>query len=186
MLDRTDKGGTVSMTQLTYVALLLSTIGESVIIPPNAITNVQFGYMFDGFFAETLNQLGQPGTNYSVKLRKAADSDLTVPDGIGNGGGNILYRLREGIERFLITDINNAAASAQAQSTVFIMLDQLASAGAIEYFNHIPGGCNVLYLDGHVDFIRYVSSPSGSDDGATPPVLPSVATVVGVLSAASE
>jgi prepilin-type processing-associated H-X9-DG protein len=22
-------------------------------------------------------------------------------------------------------------------------------------FNHIPGGCNVLYMDGHVEFIRY-------------------------------
>ena len=22
-------------------------------------------------------------------------------------------------------------------------------------FNHLPGGCNVLYLDGHVDFVRY-------------------------------
>jgi prepilin-type processing-associated H-X9-DG protein len=21
--------------------------------------------------------------------------------------------------------------------------------------NHVPGGCNVLYLDGHVDFIKY-------------------------------
>lgn len=35
------------------------------------------------------------------------------------------------------------------------MIDQLGAAGAIELFNHIPGGCNVLYLDGHVDFIRY-------------------------------
>ncbi len=22
-------------------------------------------------------------------------------------------------------------------------------------FNHVPGGSNVLYLDGHVDFVRY-------------------------------
>jgi prepilin-type processing-associated H-X9-DG protein len=21
--------------------------------------------------------------------------------------------------------------------------------------NHIPGGCNVLYMDGHVEFVRY-------------------------------
>ena len=24
-------------------------------------------------------------------------------------------------------------------------------------FNHIPGGCNVLYMDGHVDFVKYPS-----------------------------
>ena len=35
----------------------------------------------------------------------------------GTAGGDTLYRLREGIERFLITDINNPGASAQAQST---------------------------------------------------------------------
>jgi prepilin-type processing-associated H-X9-DG protein len=22
-------------------------------------------------------------------------------------------------------------------------------------FNHVPGGCNVLFLDGHVEFIKY-------------------------------
>jgi len=26
------------------------------------------------------------------------------------------------------------------------------------YFNHVPGGSNVLFMDGHVDFLRY---PSG-------------------------
>lgn len=26
--------------------------------------------------------------------------------------------------------------------------------GSVEY-NHIPGGCNMLYMDGHVDFVRY-------------------------------
>ena len=23
------------------------------------------------------------------------------------------------------------------------------------HFNHIPGGCNVLFLDGHVEYLRY-------------------------------
>ena len=30
---------------------------------------------------------------------------------IGNGGSNTLYRLREGVERFMITDVNDPAAS---------------------------------------------------------------------------
>ncbi|HNR30726.1 MAG TPA: hypothetical protein PKI11_07535, partial [Candidatus Hydrogenedentes bacterium] len=64
-----------------------------------------------------------------------------------------VYRLREGIERFLITDINNPAATAQAQSTVYIMFDQLATNPSA--YNHIPGGANILYLDGHVRFQRY-------------------------------
>jgi prepilin-type N-terminal cleavage/methylation domain-containing protein/prepilin-type processing-associated H-X9-DG protein len=74
-------------------------------------------------------------------------------DGAGNGGGTTLYRVREGIERFLITDINNPAGSAMAQSEVVIMLDS-PSSGAAE-FSHVPGGGNVLYLDGHVEFIKY-------------------------------
>jgi prepilin-type N-terminal cleavage/methylation domain-containing protein/prepilin-type processing-associated H-X9-DG protein len=83
----------------------------------------------------------------------AADEDLSVPAGIGNGGGSTVYRLREGIERFLITDINNPAASSRAQSEIFIMFDALST--EIQNFNHPPGGSNVLYLDGHVEFIRY-------------------------------
>jgi prepilin-type N-terminal cleavage/methylation domain-containing protein/prepilin-type processing-associated H-X9-DG protein len=85
------------------------------------------------------------------------DDDSTVTEGSGNGGGNTIYRFREGIERFLITNINQAAAGAQAQSTLFVMMDTLSTNPA--GFNHVPGGCNVLYMDGHVDFIRYPTAP---------------------------
>ena len=86
------------------------------------------------------------------------DVDLSpAAEGIGNNGGNTLYRLREGIERFLITDINNPAASAKAQSVIFIMGDALGTQP--EYFNHIPGGANILFMDGHVEFIRYPTRP---------------------------
>ena len=27
----------------------------------------------------------------------------------------------------------------------------------VEDFNHVPGGCNVLYMDGHVEFLKYPS-----------------------------
>ncbi len=66
-----------------------------------------------------------------------------------------LYRLREGIERFFITDINNPAATAKAQSTLPTMWDQLAFDLVEDGFNHLPGGANALYMDGHVAFIRY-------------------------------
>ena len=72
-----------------------------------------------------------------------------------------MYRLREGIERFLITDINNPAASAAAQSEVPVMWDTFGSqstsdaTGGMVVFNHVPGGANILYMDGHVEFVRY-------------------------------
>jgi prepilin-type processing-associated H-X9-DG protein len=64
-----------------------------------------------------------------------------------------LYRLREGIERFFITDINNPAGSAQAQSELAVMWDCVTT--KLSEYNHAPGGGNVLYMDGHVEFIRY-------------------------------
>ncbi len=75
--------------------------------------------------------------------------------GYGNGGTDTIHRLREGIERFTITDINNPASSASAQSEMPIMWDKLATnvSGGVG-FNHVPGGCNTLYMDGHVEFVK--------------------------------
>jgi len=83
-----------------------------------------------------------------------ADRDLTVSEGTGNAGTNTLYRFREGIERFMITDINNPAATAQAQSSLAVIWDEISGDEA-GHFNHVPGGCNVLFLDGHVEFLKY-------------------------------
>jgi len=52
-----------------------------------------------------------------------------------------------------ITDINNPAASAEAQSEIPYLWN-LNSAIVAEY-NHIPGGSKVLYLDGHVGYTRF-------------------------------
>jgi len=82
-----------------------------------------------------------------------SDQDVNGMLPNGNADGDMVYRLREGIERFLITDINNPAASAKAQSEIFIMFDLTATDP--RGFNHIPGGSNVLYLDGHVEFLKY-------------------------------
>jgi prepilin-type N-terminal cleavage/methylation domain-containing protein/prepilin-type processing-associated H-X9-DG protein len=67
-----------------------------------------------------------------------------------------LMRLREGIGRMFITDINNPGASGQADSALAVAWDVLSD--TVEDFSHVPGGSNVLYLDGHARFRRY---PSG-------------------------
>lgn len=94
-------------------------------------------------------------SQYAGSGLAAADSDAKVQAHYGNGGGTVVYRLREGIERFMITDINNPAATAKAQSSVWIMMDLIGSGTVVNYFNHVPGGCNVLYMDGHVAFVKY-------------------------------
>ncbi len=98
----------------------------------------------------------------------ASDSDFRVSATYASsqvGGGDTLFRLRQGIERFLITDINNAAASAVASSAVPLMWDHISANAAA--FAHVPGGGSVLYLDGHVKFIRYPAErfPVSIDSG---------------------
>jgi prepilin-type N-terminal cleavage/methylation domain-containing protein/prepilin-type processing-associated H-X9-DG protein len=90
----------------------------------------------------------------------ASDEDYTIdtgayPELAGTqaNGGNTIYRLREGIERFLIEDINDPGATAQAQSAIPIMWDHLTP--QIKGSGHLPGGMNVLYMDGHVRFAKY-------------------------------
>jgi prepilin-type processing-associated H-X9-DG protein len=83
---------------------------------------------------------------------------MATPPGatLGNGGDATIYRLREGVERFVITDINSPAASATAQSAMPVMWDVVsATTTASAQFNHIPGGANTLYMDGHVEFNQY-------------------------------
>ncbi len=87
-----------------------------------------------------------------------------LPIVTGPGGGSMMYRNKEGIERFFVTDINNPAGSAAAQSSVLLMFDGImatqivngnAGRNVVSRFNHVPGGCNVLYADGHVTFNKF-------------------------------
>ncbi len=89
-----------------------------------------------------------------------------LPHIAGSGGGSTLYRLKEGVERFLITDINNPAGSSMAQSSIPIAYDSMAYTlgdnNRTIRFNHIPGGGNVLYMDGHTQFVKFVPYPGGT------------------------
>ncbi|MBX3178682.1 MAG: hypothetical protein KF886_15085 [Candidatus Hydrogenedentes bacterium] len=101
---------------------------------------------------------GELGLENIATYGAASDRDYTFSGahaGTQAGGGDTLYRLRQGIERFLITDINNPGASSKAASEVPLMWDHIS--GNVEPFSHVPGGGNVLYLDGHATFIRYPS-----------------------------
>ena len=101
----------------------------------------------------------------------AAYPDAYDDDGSSRLGSGPVPRLRDGIERFFITDINNPAAGAAAQSDIFVMMDSIGQGGVevfgdehsgIGQFNHSPGGSNILYMDGHVEFVRW--------GGETPPL----------------
>jgi prepilin-type N-terminal cleavage/methylation domain-containing protein/prepilin-type processing-associated H-X9-DG protein len=120
-------------------------------------------------------QLSQNNIDLASSPLYSTLNNFRSPDvaNIGNAGSSTVNRLREGIERFLITDINNPGASAQAQSEIFIMWDLVSSNPAL--YNHIPGGSNVLYMDGHVEFLRY------NPPGTPAPVTGGFAGIVGAL-----
>ena len=85
----------------------------------------------------------------TVQLARAELGPDDFDDDIDIDGATV-PRLREGVERFLITDINNAAAATQSQSLVPVMFETIESVEGKE-------GINVLYMDGHVEFSRYPS-----------------------------
>ncbi len=129
-----------------------------------------YGYaLSDTMFKETIDF-----TNFEAAVEalanvvssgfiEAVDADWPMEDDLGNptpvGGQATVLRLREGIERFFITDINNAAASSVAQSVITVMHDAISEEAA--HYNHVPGGSNVLYMDGHVEFIKYTGAFNG-------------------------
>lgn len=97
-------------------------------------------------------------SDYSLDFEalKPYDEDISYTD--ADIGDVTLYRTREGIERFFVTDINNPAATSMAQSEIPVLWDVTWPPSAqpgTPMFNHIPGGGNVLWMDGHVEFIRY-------------------------------
>ncbi len=123
--------------------LLLPDVDESVY--PEDLGQVFSVY--DGSFLTALGAAMAADAGDVYAKAKTYDEDIPMED------GRTLYRLREGIERFFITDINNPAAGALAQSELAVMHDTASTVAS--NFNHVPGGGNVLYMDGHVEFIRF-------------------------------
>ena len=97
------------------------------------------------------------------------DCTVTLPEG-GFGTVKALH-IKEGVDRFFITDIHGPSGELHATNCIPIMWDMVrfvqtgveGALGLLE-FNHTPGGSNTLFMDGHVEFVRYpipVESISG-------------------------
>ncbi len=182
VMDRLDDG--VDPIPAAVLAGLGLELPEGVEAAP-----AQFVALYEAFAAAE-DALDTPPTPTQINnLLRFSDSDIDISEtnanafaavgqpaqNVGNAGGENILRMREGIERFMITDINNPAASAMAQSDVFVMADLIATAP--EGFNHVPGGANVLYMDGHVRFIRWQAGFGNSPA----PVSQGLAGIIGVL-----
>ncbi|MCC6695718.1 MAG: hypothetical protein IT365_08820 [Candidatus Hydrogenedentes bacterium] len=145
-------------------------------------------YYYTGFFIPS-SQMGKPGAsgladhaaigNYMQNRTSGYPSAPTethmrwdnrndsMTYTLPSGGSVTIARLREGIERFAITDINNPAGSATAQSDTIVSWDENRAfeggGGGLDSpprFNHLPGGVNILYMDGHVEFGKFRTTGS--------------------------
>ncbi len=162
LLDLMDEKDFLPASQC-YVSMAASLLGG--LIPNDALVPAQLALAIVQMGLgnpAVAGALGNPSQSGASLVNNAVDNDasgsyLVGQNGVsyGNGHGGTVYRLKEGIERFMITDINNPGSSTSAQSSIFVMFDDLGTAGTATLFNHIPGGCNVLYMDGHVDFVKY-------------------------------
>ncbi|MBI2424221.1 MAG: hypothetical protein HYV27_15425 [Candidatus Hydrogenedentes bacterium] len=111
---------------------------------------------------ESFGYLGYAVTNEKdFNALRDAKANKSLSDTSGTltdpGGVRDLYTLREGVERFFITDINNPAGSTDAHSTIPVLVE-IASwkfKKSVESYR----GANVLYLDGHVEFVPFGAFP---------------------------
>lgn len=78
------------------------------------------------------------------------DDDLKVLTGQGSLGGETIYRLRDGIELVFAAGLGNPAAANVWRSKIPVLIERPE--------NHMLDGGNVLFLDGHVEFLRYPGS----------------------------
>jgi prepilin-type processing-associated H-X9-DG protein len=91
---------------------------------------------------EELAQFAQGVAAYAAEQRR---------QGIPTEDGGLLPRLREGVERFYVTDVEDDEAAEQIAATIPVMFE-------IPYPEGHPRHqevCHVLYLDGHVAAVPY-------------------------------
>jgi len=102
--------------------------------------------------------------NYPEAYPPTSTGDLYVIP----GRRGVTYRIREGVENALINNAIAYGSTVRGQSTIPILWDTLASGlegvtamadGGAVLYNHMPGGSNVLFMDGHAEYIPYSGDP---------------------------
>ncbi|MCH7958905.1 MAG: DUF1559 domain-containing protein [Candidatus Hydrogenedentes bacterium] len=77
--------------------------------------------------------------------------NLYVDENRGTANGDILLRLDEGVPTFRNIDFSTVSW----RPPTIVMFDRPGTTSTD--FNHVPGGSNVIFIDGHVEFITYPS-----------------------------
>ena len=149
----TNAGGAVFPRYIADPRLLVCPEIAAALIQPDAPIDAQVliddhSYFYLGYAVTNDAELAAFAEAYRDRMAQglACEQDLAVAAGRGNAGGNRIYRLRLGIEHFVIDDINDPVAAAKAAAAIPVFIERPE--------NHGAGG-NVLFLDGHIEFIPY-------------------------------
>jgi prepilin-type processing-associated H-X9-DG protein len=104
----------------------------------------QSSYWYLGYATTTEEEGLALAEEYKTLMK--AGKELPQEIAPSKPNGMPVHVLKEGVERFFITDINNPAGGAMTQSRIPVIFER-------------PGfhkdGANVLYMDGHVEFVKY-------------------------------
>ncbi len=119
---------------------------------PSQAVQALMGVIRQGVMAE---RAGTPIAQAAEDIRKSDLQVGTTLDGrkLGTGNTTTVYRLRPDLSNYVSTVESPAAGDSIREEEIFVMFDELATKA--EDFSHTPAGCNVLYLDGHVEFVRF-------------------------------
>lgn len=162
--EDSDSGWSAVDSSYVYFGWMLDlTDGNDPTLPGAIMALLGYDAVEGNVNAQMVGMLAGAGLQIGAGSESAGDEDIDmdpvesagVPGAstLGNAASSRMSRLREGIERFTITDVNNPAGSAASQSSIYVMYDLLSTETSL--MNHIPGGSNVLYMDGHVAFQKY-------------------------------
>jgi prepilin-type N-terminal cleavage/methylation domain-containing protein/prepilin-type processing-associated H-X9-DG protein len=89
--------------------------------------------------------------------------NFELAGGHGAAGTNAFFRTEIGVSRLFVADINNPSSTAVAESEIPVMFDTMSNDAVLDPNHFAPYGGNVLYMDGHVEWVPL------SDDSTRPP-----------------
>jgi len=117
-------------------------VGESPIDWKEVTRIAAKSYTYTNWMVRDDSEVEELKKGYMQLARADLDSDF-------QSGDTTFYHLRDGIERFLITDINNPAASAMAQSDIPVLFETMRKEKPRGLFRR-QVEYNVLFMDGRV------------------------------------
>jgi hypothetical protein len=120
---------------------------------PEAKTNTKpfindHSYIYLGYAATNDAEVKAFADAYRAQMAKGSPplEDLAADEGKGSGGGNTLFRLREGVERKVAKNANDDAEATRLAAQIPVLIERPG--------HHEMAGGNVLYLDGTVRWVN--------------------------------